>query len=241
MMIQKAVASSRRGVIKNGLVWHIDPTNTASYPGTGTTIYDLIGSYNGTFNGNITVNADKHMVLDGVNDWVAMGTVSSGDDLSFSTNDFTIGVWWRYSFGGDDYPNVIQAWTSTLSSGNGLAIFIERTTGVIGFGIKNASTYVQIVSSLSDLTVANTWEYWTVKFERSTSTGYIFKNGVECAYYSRPTMVNPTNSNKLLRVGATNYNTFGDFPGRIGAIHVYNRALSTAEIAQNYKVTKNDY
>jgi hypothetical protein len=40
------------GLVTTDLVFHIDPANSSSYPGSGSTIYDLVGSTNGTLQGN---------------------------------------------------------------------------------------------------------------------------------------------------------------------------------------------
>ncbi len=41
---------SNIGVVTDGLVFYVDAGNTKSYPGSGTTWTDLVGSANGTFN-----------------------------------------------------------------------------------------------------------------------------------------------------------------------------------------------
>lgn len=239
-----AVASAGRiptptGIVTTNLIWWIDPTNSASYPGSGTSIFDLVGSTNGTFAGNVFVNAQKHMVLDGVNDWVSMGTISSANPLSLGATSFTINVWWRYAGTGDNFPHTFSMWQSTASSADGLATFISRSARGVGFLIRTGGVTRQFGTAVSGiLTTLNTWEYWSFVYDKSTSTGTIYKNGVPAI---SGTLHDANVSNKLLRIGASNYDTFSDFNGRLGAHHVYNRALTTAEILQNYNATLNGY
>ena len=77
-------------------------------------------------------------------------------------------------------------------------------------------------------------------YNLSTNVSLIYKNGIQQT--TTNTLLRPiTNTAKLLRIGASNYDTFSDFNGRLGSYHVYNRTLSQSEISQNYKATKASY
>lgn len=240
MTLIKAISAARvRDIIKTNLVWHIDPTNSASYPGSGTTIYDLAGTKNGTFVGNTYVDASKHLRLDGVSDYISFGTISTTDALSFIGTSYTIGVWWYYVGTGDNYPALFNLWRGTVGSNqDGVILAIERTSRRVFIQHSNVTATYTVTAS-PNLTTANTWEYWTFWYNQSSGEGKVYKNGLEVA--SSTGLNSITNTNKILNLGASTYDTFSDFNGRLGSYHGYNRALTESEIRQNYKATKASY
>lgn len=240
MMFLKAVSAARvRPIVNTDLIWHIDPTNADSYPGSGSTIYDLVGSKDGTFVGNTYVDGSGHLRLDGVSDYITFGTIATTDALSFIGTSYTVGVWWYYVGTGDNYPHLFSLWRTTSQATNdGLILAIERTSRVV-FTLHYNSSATYVATASPNLTTVNKWEYWTFWYDYSTGNGKIYKNGAQIATATGLNTI--TNTAKLLRLGASNYDTFSDFNGRLGAYHGYNRALSESEIKQNYKATKASY
>ena len=86
----KVVAFGGETIIKNGLNLHLDAGNNTSYPGSGTTWYDLTtNAYNGTLtNGPTYDSATKSIVLDGINDYVNCGL-----SQNVNSNTFTYCFW----------------------------------------------------------------------------------------------------------------------------------------------------
>lgn len=239
MMFLKAVTAARvRPIVNTDLIWHIDPTNLDSYPGSGSTIYDLAGSKNGTFVGNTYVDASKHIRLDGASDYISFGTIATTDALSFIGTSYTVGMWWYYVGTGDAYPHAFSMWRGAGSNADGIIHAIERSSRRVFIQHSNVSATYTVTAS-PNLTVFNTWEYWTFRYDYSANAGKIYKNGIEFA--SSTGMNTITNTNKTLNLGASVYDTFSDFNGRLGSYHGYNRALTESEIRQNYKATKASY
>ena len=83
--------------VESGLVLAIDFANPKSYPGSGTTVYDLSGNgYNGTLTNGPTFSTEYGgaLVFDGSNDYIQFAnTILSG------TGDFTISIWFRWTAG----------------------------------------------------------------------------------------------------------------------------------------------
>ena len=228
-------------IVTSGLVWHIDPRNTASYPGSGSIIYDLVGTKNGTFVGNTFVDASKHLRLDGSSDYISFGTIATTDALSLINTSYTLNFWWYYVGTGDNYPHAFSMWRTTSSATqDGLLAGIERTSRRVIHFMNDGGTVAQNVTTSPSLTTLNTWEYWSMTYNLSTNVSLIYKNGV--LQTATNTLLRPiTNTAKLLRIGASNYDTFSDFNGRLGSYHVYNLALSQSEILQNFNATKSGY
>ena len=83
------IGSITTDIIKNGLVFNMDPANRASYPKTGTTATDTIGNNIGTLSTTPLLSDSNFGVweLDGTDDKI---TLSS--DITFPSS-FTISFW----------------------------------------------------------------------------------------------------------------------------------------------------
>jgi hypothetical protein len=76
----------------DGLVMALDPNNIKSYPGTGTTIFDMSGSSNnGTLTNGPTFNSNGYISYDGSNDIVSIPNSTSSN----LTDNFTVCMWAR--------------------------------------------------------------------------------------------------------------------------------------------------
>ena len=102
-------------IIRDGLIMHWDPADKNSYPGSGTTIYDISGNgYHGTLYNGVgysTANGGV-LVFDGSNDYVQGGPnmtstnytvfgaaryVSIGGRVISSANNWLLGHWAGYT------------------------------------------------------------------------------------------------------------------------------------------------
>ena len=82
-------------VVTDGLVLYLDAANPKSYVSGSTAWNDVSrGGNNGTLTNGPTFNSANggSIVFDGVNDYVALGNISS---LILANNQFTISYWLR--------------------------------------------------------------------------------------------------------------------------------------------------
>jgi hypothetical protein len=111
-------------IVEDGLVLHLDAADRNSYPGTGSTWYDLCGNSNFLLTNGAALNSQYRgsMALDGVNDYVR-GTTFSTEDYWEDSDPFTVITFHRI--------------TNTLSYASGLfsnqRYFTENNPG--GFGL----------------------------------------------------------------------------------------------------------
>ena len=80
-------------IVTNGLVFCVDAADTNSYPGSGTTWFDLSGNgNNGTLNNGPTFNSANRgsIVFDGTNDWISVTRNSSLSPTSEITEEAMI-------------------------------------------------------------------------------------------------------------------------------------------------------
>lgn len=221
----------RDGVIRNGLQLRLDAYNVNSYPGTGTTWFDISGnSYNGTLtNGVVPVN--NAMQFDGVNDYINLGDVL---DLGY-TSGLTWSCWFKCS-------NVTLKRTMITKYGTptsrGTYLNLTITTGAVDFGVSgDGLTSVGLITtgSYSD----GQWHHASCIFTPSTSL-QIFIDGIFVISNTVGIPAQLVNNSINLRMGVSNSNS-NYMLGLLNDFMVYDRALTSAEIMLNYNSTKSKY
>jgi hypothetical protein len=223
--------------VTTNLVLYYDPSNLSSYPGSGTTINDLSGnglngsmsgitytspyfSYNGT-SSQIRV-ADNPLLEPGSGDW----TMEVWVNQSVSGNDIVLG---KFDNGGlsQDVSYSIRTTNTTYyaqlgsGSGTGSSLFVNSTNYVGTIG-----TWYQIVYVFTNV-ASNTLE----TFVNGVSIGSVGHN-----------LSSILNSTNPLYIGNYNGGEFGQyFDGRIGITRLYNSALTSSQVLQNFNADKSKY
>jgi hypothetical protein len=216
-------------IVTNGLVLNLDCGNRLSYPTSGTTWTDLSGfANNGTLTNGPTYNPNNlgSIVFDGTDDWV---TLPNG--LLSGTGDFTVNQWIKTDItenGGTTFGN--------YPSGN-LQIFFGYN--YIGMWLGNPSTYLGTTPwnvTLPEFTTQSVM----ITAGRSGVTTYYYINGEIKKTGSSSTTIG-TSSN-IFRIGTNSNNSFGEqFKGGIYTTQIYNRALTSSEVLQNYNAYKSRF
>lgn len=220
---------TRPPIVTNGLVLHLDAANRKSYPGSGTTWFDMSGnSVNGTLTNGPFWNQQQGgaVAFDGVNDYV----LTSGISALFV--EFTIGAWMYVSESQpNDFATIVYSRT-TSPAATGFH-FLGSAYG--GDGYKLSYTYNGSGYSTSQ-TVSVTplaWTYAVLMFKSNAANFYI--NG----------SFRSSTSQTLTSVALSSLNIARDsstfpryFKGSISQIQIYNRALTDQEVLQNYNATK---
>jgi len=210
-------------IVTDGLVMYLDAGNTKSYPGAGTTWTDISRTgNNGTLTNGPTFNSANggSIVFDGADDYVNITNVY---DFS-TTNAVTVEIWAK----------------STPILWNDYGFLVSKRDQFIihpNFGTKDVNFYVN---------TANGWQSTGVTLTSITEfTCYTltYSAGVISAY------INGSFRNSAA-VGATLTSDTGDTTigkddflsrylyGSVASTRLYNRALSQAEITQNYNATR---
>jgi hypothetical protein len=221
----------------SGLVLHYDPSRTASYPGTGTTITDLTGQGRHGTMSNITFTS-PYFTFNGTSSQIS---VTDSIGLEPQGGDWTIEVWVNQAVAGNDVllgkfnaggltTNVgysIRTTSSTFyaqygsGSGSGATLFQNSTNHTATIG-----TWYQIVYVFTNL-AANTFE----TFVNGTSIGSV--------NHSLSSILNTTTN---LYIGSYNNGEYPQwFDGKIGIVRMYNKALTSSEVLGNYNTDKSKY
>ena len=207
-------------VVTDGLVYFLDAANTRSYSGSGSTAFGLVGP-NGTLtNGTGYSSANSgSFFFDGTND--------SLEFSSYTPDANTVNIWVNLKslqngpiiyVGDDTYNSTLWSWSFFAFS----SLFYFRAT--------TTSQY------FSEVPQFNTWINYTLIRNNGSNVSIAYKNGVFFGSISDSTTT--TNPYPNMRIGRSAGN-FANF--NLGQVMIYNRALSAAEIVQNYNATKRRY
>jgi hypothetical protein len=215
-------------IVTDGLVLAVDANNLVSYPKSGTTAYPLTSSINGTLINGTSFNSSYggYWAFDGVDDYI-----SWGNNFNLTSTSISGFVWgWANSL--NDY----LPWIDKLSS-NGNYRFHADSIGRLIFGIRNtANAYEQMLTGV--LVLTNTWYHLGFTFNNSTREGKIYVNGQLQSSYTFTIDRGDTTTDLQTGYQANNGGTLN---GRIASLSLYNKALTSDEVQQNYQATKDKF
>lgn len=219
----KVVAFGGETIIKNGLNLHLDAGNNASYPGTGTTWYDLTtNAYNGTLTNGPTYNsATKSIVLDGINDYVNCGL-----SQNVNSNTFTYCFW-------ASPPEIAGTLLGNSKDAGGSQIYFDLTS----ISLVKQDNFV--MGNFSTSTAKPNWNYYCISYLSPNISFYL--NGILTSYTTYSTTFDFTSSNRLIGGRFSGGSIIQPYRGKVAIVHLYNRVLSATEILTNYKATKSRF
>lgn len=212
--------------VSSGLVLHLDAGNKNSYSGSGTTWFDLSGNGNtGTLVNGTGYNSGNGgaLVFDGVNDYVNCGNSTT---LNMST-ETTLIHWLKFS--GATWSPFIGKLTNPSTNNYRVWMGTDRKFDV---EMTNDS-FKPLFTVTSGELPTNSWCCLGMRF-KSDGTLSGFFNGVKKNTVAKN--IGATNNGDFIIGAATGSTAFGG--GSISCIQLYNRALSDAEITQNFNTQR---
>ena len=212
-------------IVMNGLVLCLDAGNSKSYPGSGTTWTDRSGGgNNGTLTNGPTYSSSSggSIVFDGTNDYVNCVNNSS---LSF-TNNLTVSIWCSSNNAASYRSPLMKTSSNAWADGFGYWQF----SGTFAFYINQWNGAQTVSVSKASFSITNFVATY---------------NGVNLKLYENGTLIqtgssyttNISNSSTNLEIGRGGGGDF-NWSGNIASTKIYNRALSAAEIQQNYNALR---
>jgi len=212
-------------ISESGLVLCLDAADKNSYPGSDTTWRDVSGSsISGSLINGPTVS-NGILSLDGTNDYVA---ISFNSIFNATSNPFTVSVWHRNNNAGTGYNGII---TADYTGDNTWKIL--KDTGEQFYKVRVLNTFI----AYPTYTVGRFHNY---TFTKSGTSLIAYFDSV--AYSSSNTSGDPVSFSNNLALGSYRLADAqaGGYllPQSYGNILFYNRALSGAEVLQNYNVQK---
>ena len=217
-------------VVQSGLVLNLDAGASTSYPGSGTTWTDLSGGgNNGTLTNGPTYSSANggSIVFDGSNDVVALpnlGIAPSGSR--------TLNVWIK--------PSSLTGQQTVFAYGvvAGLTVFAlllnTASSGdvYVSFGAGDLYTTGNAISTSQYWNICVTYGGGALNANTSIYVNGILKSLTDVGP-NRGSVANTTNTS--YQVGTV---SGAFYPGNIASCSFYNRALSAAEVSQNFNALR---
>lgn len=209
-------------IIRSNLQMYLDP---ATYSGSGTTWTDSsTNAYATTLVGAPAYNS-TYFTFDGTTEYV-------DTNQSLASETFSIGAWFRTSANG---IKMIVSKETTV--GNPWNYRIWLNGGQISMDMSQVTTQSSLSTPLSNY---NNGSWYYVMGTRDDSNWYLYINGSQVATKSDPYIGSVTNAQEVWW-GRSAYTTGYQWVGDLGRCFIYNRALSSTEVLQNYNATKATY
>ena len=251
-----STVGSYRGpnIVTRGLVLHLDAASPNSYysPNGGTVWKDVSGNDISPSMYNQAAHIDsapKSFTLDGTNDYIQVPTTTPSLEFQYSDN-FTIEAYAYVKESGTGYIiNNRKADSPITYAGWGMAIASGQVACFVG-GYQSGYKWRRVDSSTSDFStyVANKWAHIVWVNSSMEGQGKVYINGVDrtntSADDSTPPATVPYVTEHKVSIGISPADgTPGGhyLNGEIGAIRIYNRALSAQEVLQNFNATKDRF
>lgn len=216
-------------IVNSGLVLYMDPINTKSYTGTGSTWSNLtsgsIGTLYGSSSYNITLNSFDTNANAVTNDYGIFSPSITFND----TSEYTLDFWVKLRSGATSYNSLCGRGATT----QWLHLFLTSTTNWFLRYRETSGTYNDFIT-ITDINLQN-WTNITVVIKSSRVLD-LYING-----YFRDSVSTPTNTAFNITRLASGYSSGGNYyalQGSISATKIYNRKLSSTEILQNFNALK---
>jgi hypothetical protein len=234
----KARFNTTENIVTNGLVLNVDAGKSASYPGTGTTIYDLSGSgFTGTLVSSPTFSTlnGGSLVFNGSSYITRSSALNAGQNFSVTAWIYPTALsgGGRNAVIGNAYPFLTDnGWYFCISNNN----FGTFQSLMISLGQDNC-----IKISNSYVFQLNSWTHIAVTVSGGGASIKLYANGVETSYgFSGGSARTLVYTNNEFNIGVR-YSASEKFVGSISQVQIYNTTLTTQEILQNYNATKSRY
>jgi hypothetical protein len=214
-------------IVTNGLIVNLDAGFTPSYPTEGTTWYDISGgNNNATMYNGLTFNSGGWMDFDGSDDYCGI-SYNSNNMSAWSTGQ-TIIIWEYHTFNDGSRRNF---WNQAYG---GAGTWTHEGGSVINYYYGNSGYNGNPYTSLQSLTTP-TGGWNMLVTTRDSSQVKWYQNNINTGTMSNPYGV-LTSTTSDITIG--NGYTGQPWVGRMAIIQAYNRALTAAEVSQNYNAQK---
>jgi hypothetical protein len=231
-------------IVTDGLVFSIDAASKKSYNGSGTTIYDLSGNNNdGTLTNGPTFSSDGggSIVFDATNErveWAGLG-------LSFSS--FSVSAFIKPVSNNGSYNAIISA---TLGENSDYLYGLNWDLGpnsTSEFSVLNLEISRNFGGFYNRDVMASSfpfgiWTHVSLSVDSVNDSFKVYVNGeLDFTGTYNGTITHFDRITIGQRYYGTTYQGGSTFDGNISSVKIYNRALTTQEVLQNYNATKSRF
>jgi hypothetical protein len=226
----------KASIVTDGLVLALDAGNIISYVSGSTTAYNLSGSSASTTNGTLSVDfngtltngtsysstAGGTWVFDGVDDFISLPV-----NAAFNTPSVTYEVWANLQSINDRHILYVN-W-----QGNSLEVNSNRSVTMYNY----SSQGQQGASTSGGVFEWDKWVHFVGIYDDTAQTLKTYINGVlQGTRTSTPSTIYNAGNHKI---SGTDYG--GEVKGNIAIVRHYNKALTDAEVSQNFNVQRSRF
>jgi len=220
--------------VSSGLEIYYDPSNSSSYPGSGTILYDLSPStVNATISGSPSYGSNAFT-------FTGSQTIITGNLFGlFAGWQHTLEIWIRPTISCCVFSDTSSGPTNVGYHATGLEFYSAGPFMLSNMMLWNGTAVTRVGGGTTPL---NTW-YQYVRVYNGSNTAYAYVNKVKSSPETSITWSTPSPGWYLNFGGSesTKFSTGVAFQGQIGVIRLYNRVLNLSEITQNYNADKSKY
>jgi len=196
-------------------------------------VKDTWGSNNGTVSGNPQIRggsdcvSGKCLEFDGNGDYINCG---NNNNLNFGIESFSISLWFKMNDISASFPRLLaKANSSRYQDTDGYCITKNTTSGQIVFAAGEGYEAAISKSTKSEINLFdNSWHNLFITFDKNNLKIYRDSNIDSTSNFLKDL----TNSVNLIIGAASGLDGF--FTGSLDEIRIYNAALSSSQIKQNY-------
>lgn len=227
-----------KSTIISGSLLNYNISDTVCYPGTGTAVTDLSGTNNSaTIVGGVTFTSANGgaLVLNGTN-----GYINAGNVLNPGTTSYTINMWAKMTSLTGVRPFMSKGSQSSLTSG----IIIYWSSSNNSITIRCVSSSLEYAFASVPFTNISNYVQITMVIDRETNLLKGYLNGSDLGWSGTNDITGFTSitTSSSLYLGATGTPSLVyAFQGNIAQTQIYRRALSDAEILENFNNNKAQY
>lgn len=217
-------------IVTDGLLVALDAANPKSYPGSGTTWYDLSG------NGNHFTFSTTPTIVNGVYD--NLGTVYAYRNaiaVNSATAGYTLEAFFKLN------SSLSTSWQNITQNGNGdpnrHMMWYNGGSNTFQALFHTPNSY----NNLSDTLSINTWYYLQLSYNPSgggSNGRRAWLNGVEKTVNNTAAGNGTPSTAEKFTIGVDGNLTSNKSDTSYSVIRYYNRALSAEEILQNYNALR---
>ena len=215
----------------DNLVLHYNQSMKESYPGTGTSLFDLTGNgLTGTMS-NITYS-NPAFTYNGSSSQVS---IPDNALLEPGTGNWTMEAWFKPT----QFSSSAQTVLGKFGNGGTSSIIsyaIRQINGNIRADFSNGSNAITTDDYAIDL---NNWVHMVYVWDRTNSMLYTYSNGVLKQSKSITISSGIRNGTTNLFIGSYNGGEYAQYyTGQIGIVRLYSKALNATEVLKNYNANK---
>lgn len=226
------VTIANTDLVTSGLLVFLDAANLISYSGTGTTWYDLSGNTNNATltNGPVFSLANMgYFTFDGINDYAPCSGSNTVTSATFS-------VWIRRNGNQVNYTGIFFSRGGVGGNTTGLNFF--STSNTLGYHWNDDSFTYNFNSNLSPPDGA--WCMTSVTVTSTVATFYLHQaSGITTATNTTSHASSTLAGLNVAYDPAASLNRF--YKGDMSICMLYNRALTSSELLQNFNATRGRY